>query len=302
MNEQRWRSVAVVLAVVLVFLVAIVFVTGGPGGSSTGATPTPTIPGSSPSVIASASNQPSTSPSGLPSGSVVPSPSASASPTPNPNATPTPTASLAQITFTDFRLDAKSDPAGAARTFTFVTDGPTKVTAKLTRRSPQGTSRFCIKVGKSTPLCRDWFSGTLTGTTTAKGQTTFVVTLIGVGIATPRVDLGLIFRAKLPSVTVTNALFDGTDPAYDGYNGLNGRVKIRPDGILAIKADWGHPFNYTYSLVDLAVPASGGVFSGNGIGLNRADTLTAGDTYGFGLVNDDGGFGITPMTLTIGWH
>ena len=42
---------------------------------------------------------------------------------------------------------------------------------------------------------RNWSSGTLTGTTSAKGQTTFVVTLIGVNIATPTVDLSLSFPA-----------------------------------------------------------------------------------------------------------
>jgi hypothetical protein len=304
MTEQRWRSVALALATVLAVLVAIVFVTGGPGGSSAGATPSPTVALTTPSGGASPSTTASSGPSTGPSASASASPSASASTSASPSAgaTPAPTAGLAQITLTDVRLDARSDPGGLARTFTFVTDGPTKVTAKLTAKSPQGTTRFCLIVGKSQPFCRNWSSGTLTGITSSKGGTTFKVTLIGVGIATPLVDLGLTFRAKAPSVAVTNARFDGTAPAADGYNGLSGRVKIRPGGILAVKADWGiTPFSYTYSLVDLTAPSAGGVFPGTATGIDRSDPATAGDSYAFSLVNDETGSGRTPMTMTIAW-
>jgi hypothetical protein len=176
------------------------------------------------------------------------------------------------------------------------------VTAKLTATSPKGTTRFCLRVGASAPLCRNWSGGTLKGITSAKGQTTFVVTLRGVGAATPTVDLALTFRAKSPSVTVTNARFDGTATEAKGYNGLNGRAKIRSGGQISVRADWGgKPFDYTYSLVDLAEPSAGGVFPGNGTGIDRTDPATPTHSYAFSLVNAETGFGRTPMSLVVAW-
>ena len=76
------------------------------------------------------------------------------------------------------------------------------------------------------------------------------MTAIGVGIATPTVDLALSFRAKEPAVTLTNGRFDGKP--VDGYNGIAGKVKVRSGGSIAIKASWGSTaYDYTYSIVDL---------------------------------------------------
>jgi hypothetical protein len=305
MTEAQWRSVAIVLAVVLAVLVGTIVVTGLPGGSA-GPTASPSIAIVSPSTGASGSPGASTQPSGGSNapGSTAPSASASAGSSASPSASPTPvpTAGLAQVRFTDVRLDATGDPDGKARTFTFKTDGPGTVTAKLTAKSPQGTTRFCLKVGASTPLCRNWASGTLKGITSSKTQTTFTITLRGVGIATPTVDLALTFRAKSPSVTVTNARFDGTATESEGYNGLNGRARIRSGGQISVRAEWGgHPFDYTYSLVDLADPSGGGVFPGNGTGIDRTDPATPAHDYAFSLVNGETGFGRTPLTLTIAW-
>lgn len=302
MTEAQWRTVAIVLAVVLVGLVGVIFVTGLPGGT-TGSTPAPSAASAAPSTGAASgspavSAEPSVSPSAT--GSTAPSASASTGPSASPTAQPT--AAFAQITFTDFRLDANADPDGKARTLTFKTDGPGTVTAKLTAKSPQGTARFCLRVGASAPLCRNWSSGTLKGTTSAKGQTTFVVTLRGVGIATPTVDLALTFRSRTPSVTVTNARFDGTASDAKGYNGLNGRAKIRSGGEISVRADWGgKPFDYTYALVDLAEPSAGGVFPGNGTGIDRTDPATPTHNYGFSLVNAEAGFGRTRMTMIVAW-
>jgi hypothetical protein len=301
MTEAQWRTIAIVLAVVLAVLVGIVFVTSLPSGSS-GPTPSPSAASAAPSIGGASGSPASSEPSVAPSAVGSTAPSASASTGPSASPTVPPTAGFAQITFTDFRLDANADPAGKARTFTFKTDGPGTVTAKLTAKSPQGTSRFCLRVGASAPLCRNWSSGTLKGTTSAKNQTTFVVTLRGVGIATPTVDLALTFRSKTPSVTVTNARFDGTAGAAEGYNGLNGRAKIRSGGEISVTADWGgKPFDYTYSLVDLAEPSAGGVFPGNGTGIDRTDPATPTHSYGFSLVNAETGFGRTQMTMTLAW-
>ena len=302
MTEARWRAVAIALAAVLALALGIAIAISLPSGTTPGASTSPAgssaagSPSGSPSTGPGASGEPTAS---EPSASVEPGASAPASPSPSPTIPPAPTA---QITFTDFRLDAKADPAGAPRTFTFRTDGAGKVTVKLTAKSPQGTTRMCLKVGSTAPLCRNWASGTLTGITSAKKQTTFVVTLIGVDISTPTVDLTLAFRAKAPSVTLTNGRFDGTAPEFDGYNGVSGRVKIRADGELAVTAVWGgKPFDYAYQIVDLTAPSPGGLFPGNGTGIDRTDPVASTHTYGFSLTNGTAGLGTTPLTFTIGW-
>ncbi|MDP9482323.1 MAG: hypothetical protein M3P84_03775 [Chloroflexota bacterium] len=295
MTEERWRSVAIALGAALVLLVAIAVAISLPSGPSTGQPS-----GSGPLGLGSASPGGSDA-STEPSAAESEAPSASASTGPSASPTLQPSAPFAQITFTDFGLDAKSDPGGKARTFTFKTDGPGKVTAKLTTRSPQGITRFCLKVGSGTALCRDWTKGTLTGTTTAKAKTTFQVTLLGVGIATPNVDLALTFRAVDPSVALTNGRFDGTASDGDGYNGIAGTVNIRSGGTFSIKADWGSPFDYTYTLVDLTAPSPGGTYTDNGTGVERTDPAAPTHKFGYSLRNDETGSGRTPLTMTFAW-
>jgi hypothetical protein len=294
MTEERWRSVAIVLAVVLVLLVALTFWTSLPPGEGSAT--------ARPSSAGAASDNP-----GSPSAPASPSEAASASPTDSPSASPSASASgtanagVAQVTFSGFKLDAMDDPAGKARTFTFKTDGSGNVQAKLARKSPQGTTRFCLKVGATKPLCRNWSSGTLTGTTSATGQTTFVVTLIGVNIATPTVDLSLSFRARMPSVTLTNGRFDGTGSG--GYNGQSGKVKVRSLGTITVKTSWGtEPTDYSWSYVDLTDPSNTGVFPGNGTEIDRTDTVAPSRSYGFSLVNAAADTGPVPMTMTLAWR
>ena len=303
MSEANWRTTAIALAAVLVVLVALAVVIGLPGATAgPGATPTQPIAGASAGASPGGPSAPgSSAPSGLPSPAASSAPSAT--PTASPSPTTRPTAAWSQITFTDFRLDPASDPDGKPRIFSFTTDGPGTDTARLLARNPKGTSRFCLRVGSSATICRNWLSGTLTGTTSSAGQTRFAVTLRGVSGATPTVDLDLTFRSKAPSVALTNGRFDGTASESVGYNGMNGQVKVRTGGQISVKAEWGgKPFDYTYSLVDLADPTGGGVFPGNGTGIERTDPATATHTYGFGLVNGGTGFGRTPMTMTIAWR
>lgn len=299
MTDERWRSVAIALGAVLVVLVVIVVATSLPG-SSAGQTAPPS--GSGSLAVGSGSPGASSEASGEPTEAASEVPSASASTEPSASPTVPPSAGLATITFSDFRLDAKSDSDGKARTFTFKTDGPGNVTAKLTTRSPQGTTRFCLKVGSGTPLCRNWTTGTLTGSTSSKTKTTFQVTLMGVGIATPSVDLALNFRAKDPSVALTHGRFDGTASDAEGYNGISGKAKIRSGGTFSINADWGgKPFDYTYTLVDLTAPSPGGTYTDNGTGVERTDPAAPTHQFGFSLSNDETGFGRTPMTVTVAW-
>jgi hypothetical protein len=128
-----------------------------------------------------------------------------------------------------------------------------------------------------------------------------VVTLIGVGIATPTVDMRLIFRALNPSVKLTNGRFDGT--TADGYNGLGGRVRVRSGGTLSVKATWGSaPTSYTWSYVDLTDATNTGVFPGNGTGIDRSDTVAPDRSYAFSLVNSAAGSGRVPLTMTLSWR
>ena len=299
MTEERWRNVAIGLGVVFVALVVIVVATSFPSGPSS-----PTARPSSGSPVAGASGSPSAS-----EGEATPNEAASAPATASPPASPTPSASptvppsagLATITFTDFKLDADSDSSGKARTFTFKTDGPGSVKAKLTTKTPQGTTKFCLKVGSGKPVCRNFATGTLAGTTTAQGKTTFVVTLIGTGIATPTVDLNLSFRAKDPSVALTHGRFDGT--SVEGYDGMRFRVKVRSGGSIATRATWGgKPFDYSYGLVDPTDPGGAKNFTGNATGIDRTDTVTPSRTWGGTLLNTESGFGRTPLTMTVAWH
>ena len=293
MTEDRWRTVAIVLGVVLVLLVGLVFVTSLPIGSSS---PTPSATGGRPS--GSAPGSPSES-AATPTPRESESPSASAA-TPSPTPGVPVSAGLATISLTGFKLDADDDSAGKARTFTIKTDGPGTVKAKLTGKSPQGTTKFCLKVGSTKALCREWATGQLTGTTSAKGQTTFVVTAIGVGIATPTVDLALSFRAKDPAVTLTNGRFDGKP--VGGYNGIAGKVKVRSGGSISIQASWGSTaYDYTYSIVDLVDASGGGVFTGNGISLDKTQTVKPSQSYGFSLVNSADPTGPVPLTVVLSW-
>ena len=296
MTEERWRNVAIGLGVVLAALVVIIVATSLPGGSSS---PTAAPSGGS---AASATGTPAASssaaaPANSPSGVPTPSPSPTATPSPKPSGAPT--AGLATITFTDFKLDATTDSTGKARTFTFKTDGPGSVTAKLSAKSPQGTSKFCLKVGGGTPVCRTFAGGTLTGTTSAKGKTTFTVTLIGSGSATPTVDLALRFRALEPSVALTNGRFDGASDT--GYDGMRFRVKVRSGGSLSTKARWKTAYDYAYSLVDPTNPGGAQNATGNGTGLDRTDSVAPSRTWGVTLLNTTTASGRVPLTMTVAW-
>ena len=296
MTEERWRNVAIGLGVVLAVLIVVIVATSLPGGSTS---PTAAPSGGSAAI---ASGSPATpSGPGTPTEAPTTTPAASPSPAATPSASPaaSPSAGFANISFTDFKLDAASDPSAKARTFTFKTDGPGSAKAKLSTKSPRGTTKFCLKVSNGTPICRTLASGTLTGTTSAKGKTTFTVTLIGSGTATPTVDLALTFRALEPSVTLTNGRFDGA--SAEGYDGMRYRVKIRSGGSLTSTAKWGTPFDYAYSLVDPTNPGGAQNATGNGTRIDRTDSLAPSRTWGVSLLNTSTGSGRVPLTLTVAW-
>lgn len=295
MND-RWRTVAIVLAVVLAIL-------GGLAAAVTlNSGPAPAVL-ASPTTAAGASSQPSGTssnpPSPLASQPVVPSANASASPAPpTPSPSPTPQANLVTIIYTSMRLDAQTGAlAGLARTFAFTTQGPGTVTATTHPTVTGGRTIFCLKPVNGSGVCRTGTALTLTGTTT-RATSNWIVTAIGSGSAAPTLDISLTFGSATPSVTLTNGRFDGTDFPYDG---ATFRLKARADGPIKVTAAWGHPFDYALLVEPASTPPHDLNPSGNAPGASASFAAVAGTTYEGTVANLEGGFGITNLTLTVSW-
>ena len=295
MND-RWRTVAIVLAVILAILgglAAAVTLNGGPAPAVL----------ASPTTAAGASSQPSgtgsTPPSQIASQPAVPSPVSSASP-PTPTAVPSPTpqANLVTITWTAMRLDAQTGSlAGLARTFAFSTQGPGTVTATTHPTVTGGRTIFCLKPVNGSGVCRTGTSLTLTGTTTRQ-TSSWIVTAIGSGSSAPTLDIGLTFGSATPSVTLTNGRFDGTDFPYDG---ATFKLKTRGDGPIKVTAAWGHPFDYALLVEPASTPPHDLNPSGSAPSASASFSAVAGTTYDGTLANLEGGFGITNLTMTVSW-
>ena len=174
------------------------------------------------------------------------------------------------------------------------------ITAKLATTSPQGTTHMCLNVGSKEIGCQDWASGTFTGTT-SQARAKWRVTLRGVDIDAPTVNLTVTFQAIAPSVTIRNARFDGTD--YPETNGISARFTARTGGDARVVGSWGgHPFDYEIDAVD---ETSGGgdasyPASEPSIGADQAIPVTTGDWL-VTLRNGDAGFGVTELDATISW-
>lgn len=291
MND-RWRTIAIVLALVLALLggiAAAVVLTAGPGPS--------VLP--SPTTAAGASNSPSAEASGLPS-SAPPSPTGSA-PAVSPTATPSPTpqANLTTIVFTSMKLNAqKGANLGLGRTFAFQTEGPGTVVAAMKSTIVSGRAILCLKPVGGTGVCRTSTAATLTGRT-SRAKTSWTVTAIGSGTDSPTLDIRLTFGTAHPSVTLTNGRFDGTTFPYDG---ATFRLTARASGSIVVKANWGaHPFDYALLVEPASTPPHGVVPTGNAPFATATFAATAGTVYNGTLVNLADGFGLTPLTMTVSW-
>ena len=261
----------------------------------------PASPAPSPVANVSPSTGASASPSGAASASPSPSTAASASPSASPTGSPTtPPLAPATITFTQLKLDAKSDPAGLDRVITFQSQGPGTITAKLTSLSPMGTTRMCLSAGTKALGCRSAASGTLKATTTAP-KVNFKLTLRGVAIDTPTIEVTITFPATTPSAKISNARFDGT--AYPEYNGIQALVSQRADGSVRLLADWGgHPFLYEVDLFEQG--GTGNQSLANQGPAPRVDVslpVTGTNQWKLLLQNAEAGFGVTGLTATISW-
>jgi hypothetical protein len=291
--NDRWRTIAIILAVVLALLggiTAAVVITGGPAPV---VLPSPTTAAGSsagPSVLASSSSLPSSAPSAVAS---VPA----ASPTPVPS--PTPQANLTTIAFTALKLDAqKGTLAGLARTFAFTTEGPGKVTVVIKPTVPSGRTIACLKPTGGTSVCHTGPSATLTGTT-IRPKTNWIVTAIGSGSDAPTLDIGLTFGTGHPSVTLTNGRFDGKMYPYDG---ATFKLTTPRAGSLVLKGDWGgHAFDYALLVEPASTPPHGLTATGNAPHATGTFAVAAGSAYNGTLANLDDGFGLTSLTLTVTW-
>jgi hypothetical protein len=302
-NPQR-------LAVALVFLVALV---GGGvvaltllgGGGATGASPGPVAAGSpsspassapagSPSAIAEPTEPPSTEPESA-------EPSESAAPTTPP--TPAPTVAPGRntvVVFTALKLDAKDDPDGFNRKLSFRSQGSGTVNVAIRTISPQGMTVMCLSADGERLACKTTAVGTLTATTTTR-KADFSLTLRGDGIFAPVVEVTVTFPARTPSITITNARFDGT--LYPETNGLQLFVAPREDGEVTVDAAWGgKPFNYEIDLLEQGGPGTQ-VLANQGPSTGAQATLpvTTGNPWKLLLQNINDGFGVTLLDATISW-
>jgi hypothetical protein len=290
--NERWRSIAIVLAVILALLggiTAAIVIGGGPG---------PTVL-PSPTTAAGASSQPSASASALPS-TAPPSPTGSAPPgSPSPAPSPTPQANLATISFTSMKLNAqKGANLGLGRIFAFQTEGPGTVVATMKTTITSGRTIICLKPAGGSRVCRTSTAATLTGTTTL-AKTSWTITAIGSGTDSPTLDISLSFGTAHPSVTLTNGRFDGTAFPYDG---ATFRLTARTGGTITVKANWGaHPFDYALLVEPASTPPHDVTSSGNAPGATAAFPAVAGTTYDGTLANLEDGFGTTGLTMTVSW-
>ena len=153
-------------------------------------------------------------------------PTATATPTHTPKPTVAP-GIPAGITFSALKLDAADDTAGANRVITFSAQGTGTVSAHLSSISPQGETRICLKSTKKNFGCKTTAEGMISADTSAR-ELVFTLTLRGVGVAAPVVDVELTFPATRPAVTIDHARFDGT--AFPDTNGIDATITPRTDG------------------------------------------------------------------------
>ena len=288
------RTVAIVFAVILVFLGGIAlaaFLTGSPGSPST-----------SPAVSQSAA-----------AGTAAPSPvapsvapSSVASPTPTAASTPRPSASAGAVPattamFRSLKLDARTVAGSQPRLISFTTDGPGTVTVKLASVTTGQTTHMCLRLGSKDLICTDKANSTVTGIT-KQAHGAWRVSLQGNGTDTPTVDVTITFNTIAPKVTITHARFDGT--AAGDYNGIVVAFTPRAAGNATLQASWGgHPFLYEVDLFNETTAQGNTTLANQGPATSTSNSfpVTAGEQWRLVLQNTEAGFGPTDMTATITW-
>jgi hypothetical protein len=306
-NDQDWRRVSQGLAVVLAVLVVAVLVIivlrpGSPGAEtspssslfavvSPSASSSPSIgpspsrsarPSRSPKPSGSPGESPSASPgeSLLPGETATPSPETTATPaptrTPAPTPTLAPTAPLRSIRFLHMGIDGQSATTPTPRKLTFASEGPGQVTATLFQTTA-GDVKFCLYSGNepSAHECRTSSRTTLTGSTTAAGNTRWHVSLIGVDQGTsPSADVKLEFRSNSPRVTADGFRFQGT--TFSDYNGIAALFKAAA-GDVHVNGSWaGAQRSWRAAVVNSDSGENAGSNTGTGNDLSLTATVSAG--------------------------
>ena len=241
MNDKTWRNVSIALAVICVLLLGVAgALYFGSNSSSPSPTDTgtafaggPTATPSSPSAAT-----PTGSSSGS-SGSAGPSASASTKPTPSPK--PTQSAATASITFNDMMLDATGDPLATSRTFSFTSDGSGPVSMQVTKSSLATPSvKICVKIDAGAQTCSTGAKPGFPNGLADRPHSLWVVTLIGVGAATPTVDVAFSWPTASPSITLAHGRFQGSSSPgiSEALNGFNATFKPRAGGKVSVGVAW----------------------------------------------------------------
>ena len=137
---------------------------------------------------------------------------------------------------------------------TFSAQGTGTVSAHLSSISPQGETKICLKSAKKNFGCKTTAEGMISADTSAR-ELVFTLTLRGVGIAAPVVDVALTFPATRPAVTIDHARFDGT--GFPDTNGIDATITPRSDGGARVVATWGgHPLLYDLRLKEQGGPGA----------------------------------------------
>ena len=216
---------------------------------------------------------------------------------------PTHTSPVAAITFSDLMLDSPADPARAARTFSFVSDGLGTVSAQVVATSPMDSTRLCLKVDQTPTVCVSGATPDFTKPATT-AHSHWTVTLSSAGQSPPIVDVAFSWPTDHPSITLTHGRLQGS-PNPDSLRTLTATFKTRAPGRLSVDAVWP-PDRATavLTLTDLSgatpVVLDKATYEDRaGISPAYSHPVSAGGTYRVALFNDGPDGARTNLTATI---
>jgi len=239
-TTAQWRTLTLVLAVVFLFVMALlVVIILGRSASSQDA-------GSTATPISTAS-----APASSPSGDGSPSPDASASPTAegSPTTSPSPSGTAevpaARAVIRGLGADDPGSPQATPRILVFSSEGGGDVMVKV-QQTTGGKVEFCLYPGTlakplGDPACLKTSGSTLTGHSKGKKPFTWTVTLVGAKVGTtPAVDLRIDWATTAPRLEITDFRLQGT--GAEPYNGVKVELGPRSEaGPLTFAASWTDP-------------------------------------------------------------
>jgi hypothetical protein len=243
-NDKTWRNASIALAVICILLLGVagaLYFGSNSGGPSATATSPAFGGGPTATPSASVAGGPTGGSSGTASTSGTPGPGASATPKPTPSPKPTQSAATASITFNDMMLNAQSDPAATSRTFSFTSDGPGPVSMLVAKSSLATPSiKMCVQIDAGAQTCSTGAKPGFPNALADRPHSLWVVTLIGVGAATPTVDVAFSWPAVSPSITLAHGRLQGSSSPgiSEALNGFNATFKPRGAGSVSVGVAW----------------------------------------------------------------